>query len=168
MANQFRNTYMRHQKTPISSGILFTSADSRKIQITMINTMWPRQNGRHFPDDIFKCIFVNKNFCNLIKNSLTFVPKGPTDIHPAFGLNNGLVPNRWQAIIWTSVNQIHWRIYAAIWEIHLRVAWTLSASKIAISKTYNPCIQIDRINILLNNQIRLHWCHLTIRSSTRI
>ena len=21
----------------------------------------PRQNGRHFPDDIFKCIFLNKN-----------------------------------------------------------------------------------------------------------
>ena len=25
-----------------------------------LNTLRPRQNGRHFPDDIFKCIFVNK------------------------------------------------------------------------------------------------------------
>ena len=26
-----------------------------------INTLWPRQDARHFPDDIFKCIFVNEN-----------------------------------------------------------------------------------------------------------
>ena len=25
------------------------------------NTLRPRQNGRHFPDDIFKCIFLNEN-----------------------------------------------------------------------------------------------------------
>ena len=29
-------------------------------QITF-NTLRPRQNGRHFPDDIFKCIFLNEN-----------------------------------------------------------------------------------------------------------
>ena len=26
-----------------------------------INTLRPSQNGRHFPDDIFKCIFLNEN-----------------------------------------------------------------------------------------------------------
>ena len=26
-----------------------------------VNTLRPRQNGRHFADDIFKCIFVNEN-----------------------------------------------------------------------------------------------------------
>ena len=26
-----------------------------------INTLRPRQDGRHFPDDIFKCIFLNEN-----------------------------------------------------------------------------------------------------------
>ena len=30
------------------------------------------------------------------------------------GLDNGLVTNRRQAIIWTNVHQIHWRIYAAL------------------------------------------------------
>ena len=25
------------------------------------NTLRPRQNGRHFADDIFKCIFLNEN-----------------------------------------------------------------------------------------------------------
>ena len=26
-----------------------------------VNTLRPRQNGRYFPDDIFKCIFLNEN-----------------------------------------------------------------------------------------------------------
>ena len=41
-----------------------------------INTLGPRQNGRHFPDDIFKCIFLNENIWISIKFSLKFVPKG--------------------------------------------------------------------------------------------
>ena len=34
-------------------------------------------NGRHFADDIFKCIFLNENVRIQIKISLKFVPKGP-------------------------------------------------------------------------------------------
>ena len=48
-----------------------------------INTMRPRQNGRHFADDIFKCIFLKENAWILIKISLKFVPKGPIDKIPA-------------------------------------------------------------------------------------
>ena len=43
----------------------------------------PGQNGRHFADDIFRCHFVNEKLCILIKISLKFVPKGPTDNYPA-------------------------------------------------------------------------------------
>ena len=39
-----------------------------------INTLRPRQNGRHFPDDIFKCIFLFENVWIWIKISLKFVP----------------------------------------------------------------------------------------------
>ena len=39
----------------------------------------PGQNGRHFADDIFRCIFLNEKFCILILISLEFVPKGPID-----------------------------------------------------------------------------------------
>ena len=35
---------------------------------------WPS-----FADDIFWCIFVNKDFCILIKISLKFVPDSPID-----------------------------------------------------------------------------------------
>ena len=47
------------------------------------NTLRPRQNGRHFPDDIFKCIFVNENVILSIEISLKFVPKGPINNIPA-------------------------------------------------------------------------------------
>ena len=44
---------------------------------TQFNTLRPRGNGHHFPDDIFKYIFLNDNVCILIKISLKFIPKGP-------------------------------------------------------------------------------------------
>ena len=43
----------------------------------LINTLRPRQDGRHFTDDTFKWIFLNENVWISIKNSLKFVPKGP-------------------------------------------------------------------------------------------
>ena len=39
----------------------------------------PGQNGRHFADDVFKYILLNKKFCILIQISLKFVHKGPID-----------------------------------------------------------------------------------------
>ena len=47
------------------------------------NTLRPRQNGRHFADDIFKCIFVNKNIWIASKILLKFVPKGPINNIPS-------------------------------------------------------------------------------------
>ena len=41
----------------------------------LINTLRPRRNGRHVPDDIFKYIFYNENVWISLKISLTFVPK---------------------------------------------------------------------------------------------
>ena len=40
-----------------------------------INSLRPRQNGRLFADDTFKCIFLNENIRISTKNSLKFVPK---------------------------------------------------------------------------------------------
>ena len=45
--------------------------------IGSINSSPPGQNGRHFADNLFKCIFVNEKFCISIRISLKFVPKGP-------------------------------------------------------------------------------------------
>ena len=45
--------------------------------------MRPTQNGRYFPDDIFKCIFLNENVWISIKISLKCVPKGRVNNVPA-------------------------------------------------------------------------------------
>ena len=48
-----------------------------------INTLRLRQNGCHFADNIFKCIFLNENVWISIKMSLKFVPKGLINNIPA-------------------------------------------------------------------------------------
>ena len=48
-----------------------------------LNTLKLRQDGRHFADDIFTCIFFNENCYILIRFSLTYVHKGPIDNKPA-------------------------------------------------------------------------------------
>ena len=54
------------------------------------NALRPRQNGRHFADDIFKWIFLNENVWIPIKISLKFVPQGP--------INN--IPTLVQIMVW--------------------------------------------------------------------
>ena len=77
----------------------------------LVDTSRPRQNGRHFPDDIFKCIFLNENIGISLKMSLKFIPKGP--------VNNITALVRLGAGQWTShyLNQwrlVYWRIYASL------------------------------------------------------
>ena len=47
-----------------------------------VNTLRPRHNGRCFPDDIFKCIFLTENVWILNTISLKFVRKGPKSNNP--------------------------------------------------------------------------------------
>ena len=53
-------------------------------------TLRPRQNGRHFPDDIFKWILLNENVWISINISLKFVPRG--------AINN--IPTLVQVMAW--------------------------------------------------------------------
>ena len=47
------------------------------ITITPNPTPTPGKNGRHFVDNIFRCIFMNEKFCILIKILHKYVPEGP-------------------------------------------------------------------------------------------
>ena len=49
-----------------------------------INKLRPKQNGRRFPDDIFKHIFLNENCFILMKISLKSVARGPSNNAAAF------------------------------------------------------------------------------------
>ena len=51
--------------------------------LTAFNTLRPRQNGRHFADDILKCILLNENVWIPFEISLKFVPKGPINNIPS-------------------------------------------------------------------------------------
>ena len=59
------------------------TSGGQKSDLQSLNTLRPRQNDRHFPDDTFKHIFLNKNVCISIEISLKFVPKGPINDIPA-------------------------------------------------------------------------------------
>ena len=48
-----------------------------------VNILRLRQNGRHFPDNIFNCIFLNENVSISITISLKFVTKGLINYIPA-------------------------------------------------------------------------------------
>ena len=53
------------------------------VAVTTNITLRPRQNGRHFPDDIYKSIFLNENVWFSIKISLKFISKDPINNMPA-------------------------------------------------------------------------------------
>ena len=85
--------------TNIGSMILSTESDDS------YNTLRPRQNGRRFADDNFKCILLNENLWISIKISLKFVRKGLTNNIPALVQImtwRRLAPPRRQTIIWSN------------------------------------------------------------------
>ena len=49
----------------------------------IFNSSPPGQDGRHFADDTFRCIFVKEKFCILVKIWLKFVPQDLIDKNPA-------------------------------------------------------------------------------------
>ena len=79
--------------------------------LVAINILRPRQNGHHFPDDIFKCILMNGNVWILITISLTFVTKGQVN-----NIQVLVQAMAWHQIpiIWANADLIHWCIYAAL------------------------------------------------------
>ena len=63
-------------KVQLFSNSSWTSTSGGHLSI---NTLRPRQHGRHFADDTFKCffLFLNENVWISINISLKFVPKVP-------------------------------------------------------------------------------------------
>ena len=77
----------------------------------LINTLRPRQDGRRFPDDTFKRIFLNENVIILIKISLKFVPYGPINNIPAL-IQISHYLNQWE--VWNSQN-MWWKSWRELW-----------------------------------------------------
>ena len=79
------------------------------------NSFLSGQNGCHSVDDIFRCIFVNEQFV-IVKKIRFHCSLSLTSSwqYRSISINNGFMPNRWQAIIWTNAGMIHWRIFVAL------------------------------------------------------
>ena len=58
---------------------MWTSKDYLNRGWYLVKSSSPGQNGCRFPDDRFKWIVMDGNFCTLIRIPLKFVPKGPVD-----------------------------------------------------------------------------------------
>ena len=128
----------------------------------VVNTLRPRQNGRQFPDDIFKRIFLNEYVWILIQISLKFVPKRAINNFPAMNSSdNGLAPIRRQAIIWTndgSITDAYMRHSASMSFLSLMsgVLWCIASMK-AIS---HPGIEFQiRMNKILKNMSHFNVLH---------
>ena len=70
----------------------------------IIITLRPPQNGWHFADNIFKCIFTKKIY--FVSNYIGICPLGTNRQWVNNDLDNGLLLSRQQAITWKKVNKI--------------------------------------------------------------
>ena len=85
MAILSRPQCVKHLLKWSNNGLMVSSSNLEQLSklIMIMNTLTPRQNGRHFTDDIIKCIFLNESVWISIKISLKCVPRGPIDNIPA-------------------------------------------------------------------------------------
>ena len=76
-SDQDENVWLDHNRNDLVQSHISRSRFKMQRILTYYpwNTLSPRQNGRHFADDIFKCIFLNENARIWPKISMMFVPK---------------------------------------------------------------------------------------------
>ena len=111
------------------------------IHETNLNTLRPRQNGCQYPDDIFKCIYLNENIYISIKISLKFVPNGRINNIPALSapmvhslvthlcitrpqwVNSNLMKSRFHRASISFSNRL--ARLRSVWQYHCRVLWKI-------------------------------------------
>ena len=87
-----------------------------------VNTLRPRQNGRYFPDNIFKWIFFKWKVLHSEYNLTGVCSQWSNWQYPSIGSDNSLTPNRRHPIIWTIDGLDWWRKYASL-RLNLNQWW---------------------------------------------
>ena len=77
-----------------------------------LNTLKRKQNGRHFADGIFTCIFFNEKCHIFIEIPLKFSLRSNKKKF-IISSNNGLSAAWCQAVIWTNNGLLYWGIYVS-------------------------------------------------------
>ena len=149
-----------------------------------INTFRPRQNGRHFADDIFKCIFWNENVWISFKISMKFIRKGLINNNPA--LVQIMAWCRPGDKPWSESMTGSWRIYVSLgvneltalggpmWCIHSYSSglnhwhWDNcpSASKVTIDNIKKLCGILSQLKQPITTMCELCWCLVLYISNT--
>ena len=148
-------------------------APSRFIVDWTLNTLRPRQNGRHFADDIYKCIFLNEHVWISIKISLKFVPKGPINNIPALvqimawrrpgdkPLSEAMMVNLPTRICvsrpqWVK-SKLQYKTYDLEnyenWKAHLRTLMPRQNDRYFADDIFRPIV----LNEIVVFRIKLHW-----------
>ena len=122
-----------------------------------------RQNGRHFLDDIFKCIFLNENVWIVPKISLNFIPEVRINNIQAFS-NNGLALTRWQAIIWTNDG---WFTDTCMCHSASMSYWPLGEQDVIWKCSFQSCFTDWYLHMYLGqghqmNTMGPHWWYVNI------
>ena len=133
-----------------------------------LNPSKPRQNWRHYPDDIFQCIFFNENMWISIKISFKFVSK--------YQINNILALVKimaWHQATNHCLNQwwlIYWRIFTSLGLNELMCnSWNVKHNAKCIFSTRPKCmfsLFYNYQNILTSNElirsVKLCWVSQTL------
>ena len=134
----FSNSFYKLSSCTLSRKLVSVGGCHRTLSMISqdsINTLRPRQNGRHCADDIFKCILLNENVWIPNKISLKVVPEGP--------INN--IPSLVQ--IWLGADQatshylkhnwlVHWHIYVSLGLNELMAPCRVTACEIYLRRVF--------------------------------
>ena len=97
----------RHYKTAVPEPWIHLSWSLVTWQINMACTLGPAQNGRHFTDNNFKGIFLNKDINFRVKFLLNIFPRVHLTNHIDSGIS--MAPKGWKATTWAYDCQYLWR-----------------------------------------------------------
>ena len=116
LRNKFNELWQHNTKNILEEMItlqnVFCKMTTMLLRPQCVSTLRARQNGRHFADDVFKCLFLTENFWISDNISLKYVHRLKlTKCH--LWRRKGLVLNRRQAFFWTNDGLVYWRIFAS-------------------------------------------------------
>ena len=114
----FSYWFIVHLVIPEFGLLWYTNMDNISI-----DTLRPRQDGLHFADGTFKCIFFYENCCILIKISLKYVPKGSIDNNPALVHIIAGAADVTSHYIWSNDGLIWWHIWIRSRDCGCLVTW---------------------------------------------
>ena len=77
-----------------------------------VKTPRPAWNGRHLPDDIFTCVFLNQKYCILIKMSPNFITTIPHNNEKTL-VQVMTGRGRRQVFAWVNDDLVLWRMYSS-------------------------------------------------------